>query len=112
MDPIKTEGRPFSWEHADGPSGHAGDLYDRAVLYVPAEAVEKCQETVPWKYFKKIEAYNFNSGIEDVVVDADSEAPCEIYNLHGVKVGSDLEGLPTGLYILRQGKVVKKIAVE
>ncbi|MBD5177675.1 MAG: leucine-rich repeat domain-containing protein [Bacteroidales bacterium] len=88
------------------------DIVSEGTLYVPAEAVEKCKKIDPWKQFKNIQAYDFNSGIEDVVVDTDASAPCEIYNLSGVKVGSDLNGLTPGLYIFCQGNRTEKVMVK
>ena len=65
----------------------------------------------PWKNFKKVEAYDFN-GMDDVIADSDEVAPGEIYNLNGVKVGTSFEGIAHGFYIVRQGGMVKKIAVK
>ncbi len=51
-------------------------VYTNATLYVPESAVEKCKEIEPWKYFKNIEAYDFDN--PDVVkaesVKLDKEA--------------------------------------
>lgn len=50
---------------------------------------------------------NGDAGVEDVVADADANAPVEYFNLNGVKVNGDLA---PGLYITRQGsKVAKKV---
>ena len=57
------------------------------------------------------------SGVEDVFDDSfssdeiDFNAPVEVYNLHGVMVGRDTNHLATGIYVVRQGKNVKKIIV-
>ena len=52
------------------------------------------------------------SGIEVVRVDeSDHILPMNVYNINGVKMDDSLEGLPAGIYIVRQGcksaKVVK-----
>ena len=52
------------------------------------------------------------SGIEVVRVDElDHTLPMNVYNMNGVKMDDSLEGLPAGIYIVRQGcksaKVVK-----
>ena len=52
------------------------------------------------------------SGIEVVRVDGlDHILPMNVYNINGVKMDDSLEGLPAGIYIVRQGcksaKVVK-----
>lgn len=50
-----------------------------------------------------------SSGINNpVVVDTDSEAPVEFYNLQGIKVSGDVPGL----YIRRQGKNSEKILIR
>lgn len=70
----------------------------------------------------QVEVTVFNSdfnGIEDVVTDSpmanesiDFNAPYEVYNLNGIKVGDSTSSLPAGIYIVRQGNAVKKIAVN
>ncbi len=87
------------------------DTYTNATLYVPAEAVDKCKQIEPWKYFSKIETYDF-SGIDDVSVDLDNTTPCEVYNLNGVMIGNSIDNLAPGIYVVRQGNMVKKIAVK
>lgn len=47
------------------------------------------------------------TGIADVVDNAD--APVEIYSLSGVKVGSSLDGLKSGIYLVKQGNKVRKV---
>lgn len=61
--------------------------------------------------FKSITVkYNPNAGaIEDVIEDADADAPVEFFNLQGVKIGSD--NLTPGIYIRRQGSKVTKVLV-
>ena len=55
------------------------------------------------------------SGVDAVITDAD--APVEVFNLQGVAVlrgaaSSELGNLPAGLYIVRQGKVARKVLVK
>lgn len=58
------------------------------------------------------------SGIDSVVNDGpdngefDPYAPVEVYNLHGMMVATSTENLAPGFYIVRQGNLVKKIAVK
>lgn len=56
------------------------------------------------------------AGIEDVVSDGSAEidftAPVEVYNLQGVKMAQAIDNLTKGIYIVRQGNNVKKIAVK
>ncbi|MDE6288272.1 MAG: leucine-rich repeat domain-containing protein [Muribaculaceae bacterium] len=83
--------------------------YTSATLYVPETAVEKCKQIDPWKNFKNIQQFD---GVDDITVDVDMTAPCEVYTISGVKVADSTEGLATGLYIVRQGSVVKKIRIN
>lgn len=53
-----------------------------------------------------------NSAIENVIADPDPDAPVEVYNINGLKVADSTDNLPAGLYIVRQGKTVKKIIVK
>ena len=41
--------------------------------------------------------------------DATGRQPCRIYNLSGTYCGHDLESLPQGIYVMIQGKTVKKV---
>ena len=58
------------------------------------------------------------TGIDDVVNDStpsgdiDFSAPVEVYNLQGVRVADSMQNLANGIYIVRQGDNVKKIAVR
>ncbi len=36
----------------------------------------------------------------------------EVYRLNGVMVGNSIDNLAPGIYIVRQGNVVKKISVK
>lgn len=104
-DPIEGDSAIFFSEDENN------NIYDKATLYVPAEAVEKCKQIDPWKNFTKIEAYDF-SRIEEVIADFNADEPYEVFNLNGVKAGDSLNSLAPGLYIIRQGNTVKKIAVK
>lgn len=59
-----------------------------------------------------------SSAIEDIINDADQSgdidysAPYEVYNLQGVRVGTTTDGLITGIYIICQGNIVKKVALR
>ena len=50
------------------------------------------------------------SGVNDIVADADANAPVQYFNLNGVSV--DGNNLPAGLYITRQGSKVNKVVVK
>ena len=62
---------------------------------------------------------NITTGIEDVIYDGgnasgdiDFSAPVEVYNLQGMRVAHSVENLANGIYIVRQGNNVRKIAVK
>lgn len=54
----------------------------------------------------------YNGSVTEISSDADADAPVEVYNLYGVKVADTTSRLTPGIYIVRQGKTVKKIAVK
>ncbi|MBS7409874.1 MAG: BspA family leucine-rich repeat surface protein [Muribaculaceae bacterium] len=53
----------------------------------------------------------YNGSVTEISSD-DADAPVEVYNLYGVKVADTTSRLTPGIYIVRQGKTVKKIAVK
>lgn len=60
--------------------------------------------------FLKIVATDFYdvAGVEDIIIDNSSEVK-SIYNLQGVNVGTEMDNLPAGVYIINQGGKVSKI---
>ena len=91
------------------------DVYDSATLHVPAESVSAYEKTAPWSYFYDIKSL-IDSGVETVPameeVAVNFTLPYVVFNLNGVKVAESTVNLPAGLYIVRQGNAVKKIAVK
>ena len=74
-------------------------------LYVPAESIGQYKVADQWKDFFFIE----ESGIEDIIVDADtSDAPVEYYNLQGIRI----ENPANGIYIRRQGSSTTKVSIR
>lgn len=65
-----------------------------------------------WVYLKAIVAYDPANGVEDATANFDANLPYEVYGINGTKIGGSLNGLPAGIYIVRQGKTVKKITVN
>ena len=60
----------------------------------------------------KLEAGNKVSAGADYVIDSDSSMPVSVYTLTGLHVGefeSYPTDLPAGIYIIKQGKNVKKV---
>ena len=78
---------------------------------MPEAGVSKAATVEPWCLFKTIKAYDFN-GVEEIEADIDMNAPAEVYTLAGVKVADAVEGLPAGIYLIRQGGKVQKFAVK
>ncbi len=95
-----------------------GYFYDYAgydgILYVPSAASKiKYSNAQEWNRFKNIVVYD-TSGIEDVGSDdgMTADEPVEVFNMAGVKVADSTEGLPSGIYIVRQGAKTTKLAIR
>lgn len=84
--------------------------YNGATLHVRESALNEIKETEPWSLFLNIEATDF-SGIGDVAVDDAQAASAEVFDLNGVRLGSDVDNLPAGVYIVRQGSQIRKVAI-
>lgn len=84
-------------------------VYSNATLILGPEAIEKARTIEPWKNFAKIEC---TSGIEEAEIDADADMPIEIFNINGLKVGNNTDGLVPGIYIKRQGNKTEKVFVR
>ena len=67
------------------------DSLEKASLYVPEHAVEKCKMISPWKYFKNIEAYDF-SDVETVSGDTEKVVTGH-YDISGSSVDEDYKGM-------------------
>lgn len=106
------------------------DDYSKLKLYVPVGSKEKYKNSPHcWRLFPELIETDFagidamfranygTSGVDEPVKDNisefDSDAPYEIYNLNGLRISAnDSLDLAPGIYILRQGSQVKKIAVK
>ena len=86
------------------------DIYWQATLYVRESALPQAETVTPWCRFINREAYDFDAGMKDI--SANVEDSVEVYTLDGVKIGTSADDLPTGIYIVRQGSEVRKIAVK
>ena len=67
------------------------------------------RERIAWMDRKLGYTYVPNS-IADVHIDYN--LPYEVYNLQGRACGSRLEGLATGIYVVRQGRAVRKVTIS
>lgn len=93
--------------------------YRNATLWVPEEALDLYKRISPWREFYNIQYIVCSSGINDIYFTESDKCDDEIdteyvqvYSLSGVQVANTLEGLPQGIYIIRQGKTSKKIVVK
>ena len=90
---------------------HLYDTYTSATLYLSEDGELLVTNIEPWNKFTNIKSYD-PAGIDEISVDFDANLPYEVYNLNGIKVGNSIEGLSSGIFIVRQGKTVKKISVK
>lgn len=90
-------------------------VYDSATLYVPKGCTSVYANTVPWKYFSIISEEEYD-GVDNIISDENNDidfsTPFQVYNLQGVMVSDTVNNLANGIYIVRQGSNVKKIAVR
>ena len=84
---------------ATGKWGQYDTEYNNFAAYAEASA----NGVLPMLYVE-----SDGSSVTGVGADA-SNAPGEVYTLGGVKVGSSLNGLQKGIYIIKQGGTVKKV---
>ncbi|MBD5264149.1 MAG: leucine-rich repeat protein [Bacteroides sp.] len=87
------------------------DTYNSATLYLSEDGELLVKNIEPWNKFANIKSYD-PAGIDEISADFDANLPYEVYNLNGIKVGNSIEGLSSGIFIVRQGKTVKKISVK
>lgn len=82
--------------------------YDRASLIVPEEAYYDYKAAQYWSSFKQMET----SGIDSVIADIDYAQPLKVYDLKGREIGTSINNLDAGIYIVRQGAKALKIIVK
>lgn len=57
----------------------------------------------------------FYSGVEEITAEAaefDPNKPFEVYSISGIKLANSIDNLASGMYILRQGRVAKKVIIR
>ena len=86
-------------------------VYENATLYVCSGRQSLFMDVSPWKFFRNITDERY-IGIESVEADFNEDAPCEVFNLNGVKIADSTDNLPAGIYVVRQGDTAKKVAVK
>lgn len=80
------------------------------LLYVPDESVNAYKESDWSKYFNEILPISAADVAE--IESGDMSSTPRIYTIQGIYVGDTIEGLPKGIYIIRNGKSCRKMAVE
>ena len=93
---------------ADSFSQFDYDVYNQATLLVPENSKSAYASHKVWGRFQNIETFDPDAAIEETEAD---ENYCEVYTISGLKVGNALEGLPKGVYIVRQGLKATKTVI-
>ncbi|MDE6223624.1 MAG: leucine-rich repeat domain-containing protein [Muribaculaceae bacterium] len=93
---------------ADNFSQFDYEVYNQATLLVPENSKSAYESHKVWGRFQNIETFDPDAAIEETEAD---ENYCEVYTISGLKVGNTLDGLPKGVYIVRQGSKVSKIII-
>lgn len=83
-----------------------------AEILVPVGSKEVYENAPGWSHFTNIQEYDFTALDNTTVESAGSSAPAEVYNLSGMRVGTSTDALEPGLYLVRRGEQVEKIAVK
>lgn len=88
-------------------------IYDSATLYVPKGCANLYRNSAKWSEFRNIKEGNY-TGIDCIMDDdrigqIDFTKPYSVYNLQGTHINLLIDNLPTGIYIIRQGCLTKKI---
>lgn len=88
-------------------------IYSSAKLSYPQESIQEYNSHSVWGLFINKEPI---AGIDNVVSDTDSDfandSPVEVYNLSGARIASSTANLPAGIYIVRQGGIVRKLLLK
>ena len=77
-------------------------------MLVPEEAYYDYKAAQYWSSFKQMET----SGIDSVISDIDYAQPLKVYDLKGIEIGTSINNLDAGIYIVRQGAKALKIIVK
>ncbi|MBD5212381.1 MAG: leucine-rich repeat domain-containing protein [Bacteroidales bacterium] len=90
-----------------------GDIMPaQSTLYPPKAVAKYLRSYSPWNKFKKILSYEFEDGVEDVAADFDSSLPYMILDIAGRFIATEINALPAGVFIVRQGDTARKIIVK
>lgn len=90
------------------------DVYLNVSPKVDTKALAAYQEAPEWKNFTRYVTQEGLTAIEDVLAEKgiDFSKPVAVYRLNGTQAGDSLNGLPAGIYVVRQGKKSTRIAIK
>ena len=77
---------------------HGGEISETITSYYDTDAVAY----VPVVKVSAIEYIDLATAITDIDADTDT-TPAKVYNMQGIAVGSSVDSLPHGIYIVKQG---------
>lgn len=90
----------------------AGDIdltaYCGKTVYIAFKYVSTADAAPTWEVDNLQIVAPTSTGIASTVTD-NVNAPVEVYNLNGVKVASSLDGLKSGIYLVKKGNKVQKV---
>ena len=91
----------------------SNDIYRKATLNLTEKGYTTVSQIDPWKNFQNIRIIdNQDSEVEETGEDDLLATSCEVFNIQGRKVGDSTENLSKGIYLVRRGNSVTKIAVD
>lgn len=103
---IATYPSGSNWTFVD-----AGDIdltaYCGKKVYIAYKYVSTADVAPTWEVDNMKVVAPVESGISSV--ENAENAPVEVYTLNGVKVGSSLDGLKSGIYLVKKGNKVQKV---
>lgn len=103
---------------AEVPPTVTDDAFDgvtcrEVTLYVPAASIDDYKNSdYIWKEFQDIRPLSEYADIAAPKPTTEEAVPAEIYTLTGMRVPGDAQTLKSGVYVVRQGKQVRKVVVR
>ncbi len=101
------------WETGEPNNAFYNSYPEFITLHVPEGTKDAYENADGWKDFGTIiDDIPNDSGVYDVFIDESKSI--EVYNLNGTCVysGTDKFEVPSGLYIVRQGNITKKVIIK
>lgn len=87
-------------------------VYSNATLHIRESAIPEAEGIDPWRLFRNKNAYDFSAGVDDIVFDSILDIEPEIFGLDGKYIGKEVTNLDKGIYIVKQGRVTRKIFIK